>query len=531
MGVDIRITITDVLMGGMRQAEEGEAKVLFVRDVDGVRAFQAKCPHYGAPLAKGAICAGKLYCPWHKAVFDVTDGALLEPPALDGLTRYPVRLVGDVAIATLEAIAPEPPRAQGEGKTVLIVGSGAGGMAVVTTLRFAGFAGRITMIGREEAGPYDRTKLSKAFIAKHTEPASLLVPDFGTHHEVEMVRGTATLIEPASRRVTLTDGRTFTGDALVVATGSRAAVPDLPGLHLANVHTLRSLDDGVAISAAAGESKTVVIIGSGFIGLEAAAFLTKRGLRASVVSPEPLPFATRFGEEVAGVIKRNQEAIGVTLLCGEVAALEGEGRVEAVVLKDGRRLPADLVVVGTGASPETTAFVGVPIRADGGIAVDATLRVGSDAWLAGDIAAYPARDGELVRIEHWRLAEQHGAYIAHAILGQDSLSETKPFATTPFFWSNQGDKRLDYAGHATAWDRTITRGDTAKPDFITFYIKDGAARAACAIGQNEQMIAFLHHLDAGTLPSASALEREDLRVGGVNHSPGGHGPTALTSRR
>ena len=506
--VEIRVSISDVPMNGMKQAEDGEAKVLFVRDADGVRAFQAKCPHYGAPLAKGAICSGKLYCPWHKAVFDVTDGALLEPPALDGLHRYPVRLDGDVAIATLEAIAPEPPRPAGEDKTVVIVGSGAGGMATVTTLRFEGFAGRIIMIGREEAGPYDRTKLSKAFIAKHTDPDSLLVPDFASHHKVEMVRGTAAKIESAARRVTLDDGRTFVGDALVVATGSRAVVPDLPGKDLRNVFTLRSLDDGVAISTAAGEAKSVVVIGSGFIGLETAAFLTKRGLQATVVSPEPLPFAKRFGDEVAAVIKQNQEAIGVTLLQGEVAALEGEGRVETVVLKDGRRLQPDFVVIGAGASPETSAFTGVPLREDGGIAVDATLRVAPGVWLAGDIAAYPdPRSGGLARIEHWRLAEQHGAYIAHAILGDE-----KPFTAAPFFWSNQGDKRLDYAGYIREWDRTITRGDMAKLDFITFYVKDGEARAACAIGQNDQMIAFLHHLDAGTMPRASTLESADLAV-------------------
>ena len=505
---EIRVTVSDVPMNGMRQVEEGEAKVLFVRDADGVRAFQAKCPHYGAPLAKGAICGGKLYCPWHKAVFDVTDGALLEPPALDGLKRYPVRVEGDVAVTTLEAIAPEPPRPQGRDRTVVIVGSGAGGMATVTTLRFAGFIGRIVMIGREEAGPYDRTKLSKAFIAKHTDPASLLVHDFAAHHRVELVRGTAAVIEPAARRVTLDDGRTFTGDALVVATGSKAVVPDLPGTDLSNVHTLRSLDDGDALSAAAEGAKSVVVIGSGFIGLETAAFLTKRGLRATVVSPESLPFAKRFGDEVAAVIRKNQEAIGVTLLQGEVAALEGEGRVEAVVLKDGRRLHPDFVVIGAGARPETSAFADVPLREDGGIVVDATLRVAPGVWLAGDIAAYPEpRAGGLARIEHWRLAEQHGAYIAHAILG-----DTKPFTATPFFWSNQGDKRLDYAGYTKDWDRTITRGDADKLDFITFYVKDGEARAACAIGQNDQMIAFLHHLDAGTLPSANALEQDGLSL-------------------
>ena len=509
-GAEIRITTTDVPMNGMIQAEDGETKLLFVRDADGVRAFQAKCPHYGAPLAKGAICGGRLYCPWHKAVFDVTDGALREPPALEGLKRFPVRVEGDVAIATLDALAPEPPRPRAGERSVLIVGTGAGAMATVTTLRFAGFAGQILMIGREEAGPYDRTKLSKAFLGKKTDPASLLVPDFAALHRVEMVRGTVVRIEPASRRVALADGRSFTGDDLVVATGSRAVVPDMPGKDLGNVFTIRSLEDGAALSAAAEGAARAVVIGSGFIGLEAAAFLTKRGLRVSVVSPEPLPFAKRFGDAVAAALKGNQEAIGVTMVQGEVAVLEGEGVVAAVTLKDGRRFPADLVVIGAGAAPETSAFVDVPLREDGGIAVDATLRLAPSVWLAGDIAAFPeARGGGLARIEHWRLAEQHGAHVARAILGA-----TEPFTAAPFFWSNQGDKRLDYAGHAEAWDETFTRGDPAKLDFITFYIKDGSAHAACAIGRNEDMIAYLHHLDGGTPPSLGALERDGLGSAG-----------------
>ena len=489
---EIRVRIGDVPMDGMTQAGDGEAKVLFVRDAHGIRAFQSKCPHYGAPLAKGAICGGKIYCPWHKAAFDVTDGALLQPPALAGLERYPVRLDGDMAVATIEAIAPEPPARRGAGTHVVIVGSGAAAMATVTTLRFQGFEGPITMIGREASGPYDRTKLSKAFLAKKSEPASVVVTDFAALHAVDVVSGTVTAIEPATRRVVLDDGRAFAGDALVVATGSRAFVPDLPGGDFANVHTLRGLDDAVALTEAAEDAKRLVVIGGGFIGLETAAFLTKRGLKATVVSPEPLPFAKRFGEEVARALKGNQEAIGVTLMEGEVAALEGGGRAETVVLKDGTRLPCDLVVIGAGARPETSAFPEALRREDGGVEVDAMLSLAPGVWLAGDIAAFPeTRAGGLARIEHWRLAEQHGAHIAHAIMGS-----AKPFTAAPFFWSNQGDKRLDYAGYTKDWDTILTHGDVAKLDFISFYMKDGEARAACAIGHNDEMIAFLDRLDA-----------------------------------
>ncbi len=506
-GAEIRITIGDVPMNGMKQAANGEATVLFVRDADGVRAFQAKCPHYGAPLAKGAICGGKIYCPWHKAAFGVADGALLQPPALEGLKRYPVRLEGDAAIATMEVIVADAPAERGADIHVVIVGSGAAAMATVTTLRFERFAGRITMIGREAAGPYDRTKLSKAFLAKKSEPAGVVVPDFAALHHVNTITGMVGKIEPTARRVTLDDGRVFEGDALVVATGSRAFVPDLPGGDGANVYTLRGLDDAIAITEAAEYAKTLVVIGSGFIGLETAAFLTKRGLKATVVSPEPLPFAKRFGDDVARAVKGNQEGMGVTLVEGEVVALEGEGRVHSVVLKDGTRLPCDIVLIGAGARPETAAFTGVSLREDGGVEVDATLSLAPGVWLAGDIAAFPeVRAGEVARIEHWRLAEQHGAHVAHAILG-----DAKPFTAAPFFWSNQGDKRLDYAGYTKEWDAILTHGDVAKLDFISFYMVDGEARAACAIGHNDEMIAFLDRLEA-----RRPVREADLRTGSLS---------------
>ena len=354
MATELRIAIDDIPVGGMKQAEDGEAKVLFVRDADGLRAFQAKCPHYGAPLAKGLICGRTLYCPWHKAAFDIGDGTLREPPALDDLQRFPVRIDGAHAIATLtplEAIAPAKTLAD---KHVVIVGTGAAAVAAATTLRREGFAGRLSMVGREGVQPYDRPKLSKNFLAKKTPASAMqLEPDFYAALDIEAVAGPASSIDPATRTVTLADGRALACDALLIATGSRAATPPIPGSELGSVFTLRSLADAVAISDAADGAKSVVIIGAGFIGLEAAAFLTKRGLTATVVAPEALPFAKRFGDDVAKAIKTFHEGNGIRFVEAKTEKITGTGKVEAVHLNGGAVLPADLVLIGAGARPET----------------------------------------------------------------------------------------------------------------------------------------------------------------------------------
>lgn len=500
---EIRHPLEAISLGGMVEAASGEAKVLLVRDASGVRAFQAKCPHLGAPLAKGEICGGRLYCPWHKAAFALSDGGLEEPPALEALTRYPVRIEGDAVVATLEPLAHPIPAPRDPETRVLVVGTGAAAVACATSLRRLGFAGAITMVGREAHPPYDRTKLSKQFLAKPT-PAekTLLEPDFYAAHRIEPVHGTVARIEPEARRVTLEDGRALTGDALVIATGSRAVVPDFPGADLDGVHTLRSLDDAVHLSAAAEDAKRVVVIGAGFIGLEAAAFLTKRGLDVTVLAREAVPFAKRFGEAVGAALKRYHAGNGVHFAQGKVARIAGAARVEAVETEAGERLPADIVLIGAGAAPETGAVAGASVREDGGVAVDSALRLAENVWLAGDIAAFPERaSGETARIEHWRLAQQHGTHIARQI-----LNETGPFAGAPFFWSNQGDKRLDYGGYAPGFDRIVLRGSPDELDFIAYYVRGERVTAACSIGRNPEFTAFLHLLGEGRAPSPAEID-------------------------
>lgn len=502
MATEVRAVEADIPMG-MTQVEDGGTKVLFIRDVNGLRAFQATCPHYGAPLAKGEICGRRLYCPWHKAAFDIGDGSLVEPPALNSLAQYPIRNEGEKIVVTLEAMPESRPSSRAhDDRTFVIVGTGAAAVAAITTLRHDGFGGRLVVIGREDGEPYDRPKLSKNFLAKKTDPAAMaLEKGFYAAHGVEFIASDATRIEPHKRSVALADGRTIIGDALLIATGSRARMPHFDGANLDKIFVLRSLADAVALSGAADMGKTITIIGGGFIGLEAAAFLTKRGLAATLVTPEPLPLSARFGDDIAHALKVHHEGTGVRFLQGHVARFEGEGSVTGVRLEGGDVLPTDLVLIGAGAAPETS-IIDAPKREDGGIAVDATLKLAPGVWLAGDIAAFPeAQTGTIARIEHWRLAEQQGMHAARGMLGDE-----KPFTDAPFFWSNQGDKRLDYAGYAPDWERIETRGEVAKLDFISYYIRGGKAVAACAIGShNSELIRFLDRLGRDGAPSVAEL--------------------------
>ncbi|KQP41067.1 pyridine nucleotide-disulfide oxidoreductase [Methylobacterium sp. Leaf104] len=502
-GTEIRLALDAIPMGGMAEGTAGDDTVLFVRDAAGVRAFQARCPHLGAPLAKGEICGGRLYCPWHKAAFALADGSLEEPPALDALTRYPVRLEGAEAVATLTP-EPAPTRtASAPVESVLVVGSGAAAVACVKTLRREGYAGRITLVGREAHPPYDRTKLSKQFLAKPTPPEKVRIePDFAPANGVERVTAEVTRVEPARRAVTLADGRTLTADAILVATGSRAVMPDFPGQDLDGVFTLRSLDDAIRLSEAAAEARSVVVVGAGFIGLEAAAFLNKRGLSVTVLAREDIPFAKRFGAAVGAALQRYHAGNGVAFETGSVAKIAGTGRVEGIETQDGRRLPADIVLVGAGAAPETGLIAGVAPDESGGLPVGGDLELAEGVWIAGDIAAFPeVASGETARIEHWRLAQQHGTHVARAMLGRDAA-----FAGVPFFWSNQGDKRLDYGGYAKGFDRIILQGDPAALEFIAYYVTGDRVTAACSIGRNSAFTAFLHLLGLGRLPPAAAIE-------------------------
>ncbi|HTH95778.1 MAG TPA: FAD-dependent oxidoreductase, partial [Stellaceae bacterium] len=299
----IRADVKGLADGEIRLASDGDDKVVLLRHGGELRAFSATCPHYGAPLEKGLVCGGRLVCPWHKASFDAADGSLVEPPALEGLARYPIRLDGDSAIVTL---APMPAKDSGwdgeadedEG-TFGIVGTGAAGLAAARALREFGFAGRIVMLGQEEGTPYDRPALSKEVPAGKLEPEEAsLKSSFYQDNAIDFRRMEVEIIDVANRRIAFHNGAGLNCDALLIASGSQPKKPDLPGTHLGNVLVLRSQEDARHLADAAKEGHKVVIMGSSFIGLEVATGLAKRGLKVDVVSSDTVPLARPFGPEI-----------------------------------------------------------------------------------------------------------------------------------------------------------------------------------------------------------------------------------------
>ncbi len=493
----------DLRGGGMLRAKAGDTDIILVLQGEQLLAFGASCPHAGAPLDEGAICAGRLICPWHKAEFRIGDGAVLEPPALDGLTRYETRLDGDAVLVASEPMATPLAQPRGDHRTIAIVGSGAAGTAAAVELRRRGFDGRVLLIGPEAQAPYDRTALSKFVLSGEMKPDEvppLREPDWFVRNDIERLDATLSGVDTAGRRLQLSDGTRLAYDCALLATGAVARRPDIPGMTLRGVHTLHAAEDAAAIAAAATPDAHVVIMGSSFIGLEAASALRKRGLVVTVVAPDSIPFEKQFGPEIGHMFLHLHAANGVAFrLDGEVEAIEGEHAVERVRLKGGETLPADFVLVGTGVEPATKGITGLRTDADGAVAVDASFRVADGLYAAGDCTAFPLHDRQ-VRIEHWRLAQQHGRHAAAAMLG-----EAASYDGVPFFWTYHYGLRFEYLGHATEWDSLHVDGDLERQDFLALQIRKGHVVGAIAC-QRERATAILIDRMREPLPVQEALD-------------------------
>ncbi len=482
--------LDDIPASGVRAVELDGQKVLLLRDGDAVRAVGGTCTHAGGPLAEGVRDGTRIVCPWHKAAFCARTGAVLDPPALDPLQRYEVRLDGGRVLLSKPEAAPAKPAAGGDERCFVIVGAGAAGAIAAQTLREEGFAGRVVMLDSVNRVPYDRTTLSKYALSgqKGGEKSPLQSQSFYREHRIERRTATVTGLDPATRRITCDDGTVLPYDAALLATGGVPSRPKLPGAELENVFTLRSRSDADAILAQAERSERVVVLGASFIGLEVAASLCERGLDVTVVGKEAAPLDKQLGPEVGAAFAALHESRGVRFRLGaNITALEGGGAVAAVMLEGGERIPADLVVIGFGVRPATGFVEGVKQREDGGLAVDAELRAADGLYAAGDIAGFPLRgDGEPIRVEHWRVAEQQGRVAALNMLGR-----AVRYDAVPVFWTIQYLKRLDYVGHASKWDSVVVHGDLGKPDFLAYYVADGKVAAAAGLGRDQDTAALI----------------------------------------
>jgi NADPH-dependent 2,4-dienoyl-CoA reductase/sulfur reductase-like enzyme/nitrite reductase/ring-hydroxylating ferredoxin subunit len=512
--------LADFPDGSMRQVQIGATKVLVVRRGDDVFAMDGACPHAGGTLAEGVLAGDRVICPWHKAAFHIASGACLEPPAVDDLRHYPVGIRDGEILVTLEAPvrpAPNPPASQ-DPRRFIILGGGAAGTAAAQTLRAEGFARRILMIDREGAPPYDRTLLSKTEMSGRDsgEKSPLHAEDFYGRHGIDRLTGEVATLDAGTRVIRLADGTELVYDAALIATGGMPVEPTMTGADLSNVFLLRSRSDLDHILAAAERGRRAVVVGASFIGMEAAASLRERGLEVTVVAERAEPFEAQLGPRIGAVFRRLHEARGVRFRLGRrVERLMGDGAVSGVALADGEVLETDLVVAGLGVRPATGFVHDLPVGEDGGLKVDRSLKLADRLYAAGDVAAFPLHgDGPLTRVEHWRVAEQHGRLAALNMMGDE-----RPYDAVPYFWTIQFMNRLDYVGHGAGDDELVVRGDLDKPEFVAYYLRDGRVRAAAGWARHRDMAALTVLLG----------ERHDWTVDAL-HPEGGSPATVLADR-
>ena len=509
--------------GTMKSFPHGDQRILVIREGEDYRAFDAKCPHAGADLGEGVMCAGRLVCPWHHATFDARSGALLEPLATEGLTRYTVHRRGPKCTVDLEATltSPKPPAA-GRGEHVVVVGAGAGGFMAAHTLRQHGFAGTLTLVDPDHAAPYERPTLSKGFLGGKMGAAEIGLG--GKHWEkenrIKRRYSRAIGIKPGKHQLLMQRGNPLHYDHLIVATGSRPRIADLRGADLPGVMTLRSLADAKDLKKAA-RGKHVVVVGTSFIGMEAAASLCRdQGAKSVVVvgkTDEVLENV--LSRDTARELRRLHESHGVTFHLGSgVKAITGEHEVDGVVLDDGATLKAQVVLLGLGVTPCSQLLKSFT-HDDGAVPVDEHMRVTDNIYAVGDIALAPTVLGTF-RIEHWRVAMQQGMVAALAVLGQPEVGMDR---RVPFFWTGQFGKSLRYVGHAAPSAPRHVWGDPAKLDFIEFSFDGQRTVAAAGMQRDAAMDAFELLLKMGRAPSADEVRRgpfdlNDLLLGASAHA-------------
>ena len=509
---------SDLKDGEMKQVSAGETNILLALVKGEYYALGAACTHYGAPLADGVLNGKRIVCPWHHACFNVSTGNREEPPAMDSLPRYDVRAEdGRVWVRVPdEAQDRRPPTMASpddvDKRVFVILGGGAAGYSAAQTLREDGFEGRILMITRENRLPYDRPNLSKDYLQGHAEPEwmPLRPQEFFDEHGIEVMFGReATRVDAASKTITFSDGVEQRYDALLVATGGVPRSLSTPGADLENVFLLRSYADADAIIEAATSASRAVVIGGSFIGMEVATSLIERGCSVTVVAPGSVPFEKVLGAEIGGMFQRLHESHAIQFRLGATAArFEGEGKVAAVILDNGERLDADLVVVGIGVTPATGFLEGVTLHADGGVVVDKHLRAADSLYAAGDIAWFPAPlTGERQRIEHWRTALQQGKAAASNMAGKEVA-----YSAVPFFWTQQFDARLSYVGHAEGWDDIIVDGDVASRDFLAFFVKENRVVAVAGLNRDREMAAIEELMRQDRLPTPDQLRSGQIKL-------------------
>jgi 3-phenylpropionate/trans-cinnamate dioxygenase ferredoxin reductase subunit len=375
-------------------------------------------------------------------------------------------------------------------RTFAVIGANLTGGAAVAGLRDRGFDGRIVLIGAEHHPPYERPPLSKAYLrGERTFDDAILHPrDWYLESHVDTRFGVrATRLDTDTATIDLDDGSSVTYDVALIATGARNRAFDVPGRDLEGVFQLRTREDADRIRERARPGARAVVVGAGFIGCEVAASLRQLGVEVDVLDRGDVALQRVLGEEAGRMVENLHLEHGVRFR-HHVSAERFEGTpadgLQAVIATDGARIECDFAVVGVGVEPVTDIVAGTGIKIDNGIVTDRFLRTSvPNVFAAGDVANIEsAIFGRHLRVEHWDNAIKSGGVAARNMLG-DLAAYDDPH----WFWSDQYDVEMQYAGNAIEWDRFVTWGSVEDRDFLGFYIHQGIVRGVLGVNRGRDV--------------------------------------------
>jgi 3-phenylpropionate/trans-cinnamate dioxygenase ferredoxin reductase subunit len=396
----------------------------------------------------------------------------------------------------------------------VIVGANLAGGTAAITLREEGFDGEIVLIGAEPHLPYERPPLSKEYLQgkKPFEEALLKPITFYTEHTIQTRLGIrATRLDPRQQVVELEDGERVHYNKVLVATGVRNRRFRLPGMELEGIYDLRTVADADLIRTESVKGRRAVLVGMGFIGCEVAASLRSHGVEVTVVEFFKTPLFRVLGEQVGRVFEAIHREQGVQMFFEEsVTAIEGKRHVQRVVTSSGRRLACDFVVVGIGVEPVTDILAGTDVKVENGIVVNEYCQTNVEGiYAAGDVANhYHPLFGRLIRVEHWQNAIHQGRAAARSMLGK-----LEPYDDVHWFWSDQYDYNIQYAGFHSGWDELVVRGSLDQRNCVVFYMQEQRIAAAVAFNRGRDVQRVMRLIKARVEVDTAKLEDEntDLR--------------------
>ncbi|XP_077063536.1 apoptosis inducing factor mitochondria associated 4 [Siphateles boraxobius] len=508
---------SDLQDGQMKEVEVDQHKILLVRNKGEFAAVGGLCTHYGAPLIKGALLGDRVRCPFHGACFNTKTGDIEEFPGLDSLPTYKVKVEGGKVYVTADEkklkkrVKKMCGRVPGVSHTVVLIGGGPASLQCAETLRQNDYEGRIIMVTKDEQLPLDKTKLSKAMNVD-IEKVLLRQSDFLQHHGIEVwTKKEVKSVDTEAKTLTFKDGIVQHYDQLLISTGGRARPLQCPGAELKNVKLLQSYKDATEIHHMSAGNKAV-IVGTSFIGMEVAAYLSDKAASVTVIGSSKFPFQSSLGPEIGKMAMQMLEEKNVKFCtCNGVAEIRGEnGKVKEVVLKNGEVLPADIVIVGIGVIPNSDFLkrTSVEIDSHNAVVVDKFMKTNiPDVFAAGDVVSFPLPlvGHKRVNIGHWQLAQAHGR-----IAGLSMLNQQVAINTVPYFWTMMLGKSIRYTGYGEGYTDIVFKGSTKERKFLALYIKDEEVVAAASLNFDPVVARLAEMLLMGKRITKTQAQSDDL---------------------